>query len=310
MSKEYVSLYHIIRELAEEEKAEADGILLVVGGEIKDSVKFATYYKKRKGYIKEIFKKANLLENFIVARRNKKNSNEDITNYSIPISQKESIKQLLRLYTDPVSRKIRKNKIETIKTEEIKNLLEKINVYINKNVTESRKEKERENGYVITQFQSRAAFDEVEIGLLKIIGDDLSNVKAHPIPEHEVTKDTKIGKNGEILDKEGRIWNDSDAAYLMYYYYYLLSEQSKIWNQIVDTVAELRFEECSEMIGYSEERERVGSREYQFRDIRDVLREAKMLIFERNIEKITEEDKKSSEEQLCVVENLLKNLKK
>lgn len=310
MAEESVSLYHIIRELAEEDKAEADGGQLVVDGKIIDEVKFVTYYKKRKDYIKEILQKANLLEIFTVARKSKKDSNKDITNYCIPISQKEGIKQLLRLYTEAVSRKIRKNKIDTIKTEEIKNLLEKLNVYINKYVPESRKAREKENAYVITQFQSRVAFDEVEICLLKLIGDDLSNIKVQPIPESEVTKDTKIGKNGVILDKEGRIWNDSDAAYLMYYYYYLLSEQSKIWNQIVDTVAELRFEECAEMMSYSVKREEVVSHEYQFRDIRDVVQEAKMLIFERHAEKITEEDKQTSEEQLNVVKNLLKKLKK
>lgn len=309
MAEECVSLYHIIRELAEEDKAEADGELLVVDGKIIDEVKFVTYYKKRKDHIKETLQKANLLEIFLVAKKSKKDSSKEITNYCIPISQKEGIKQLLRLYAEPVSRKIRKNKIDTIKTEEIKNLLEKLNVYINKYLPESRKAREKENGYVITQFQSRVAFDEVEICLLKLIGNDLSNIKAQPIPESEITKDTKIGKNGEILDKEARIWNDSDAAYLMYYYYYLLSEQSKIWNQIVDTVAELRFEECSEMMISSEKSGDIASREYQFRDIRDVVQEAKMLMFDKHVEKITE-DKQTTEEQLSGVENLLKKLKK
>ena len=84
----------------------------------------------------------------------------------------------------------------------------------------------------------------------------------------------------------------------------------EIWNQIVDTVAELRFEECAEMMSYSVKSEEVVSHEYQFRDIRDVVQEAKMLIFDRHAEKITEEDKQTSEEQLNVVKNLLKKLKK
>lgn len=304
MSEEYVSLYQVIKEFAEEEKAEVDGGRLVVDSKVIDQVKFQTYRKKRQAYIEEMFEKAKQLDRFKFVTIDENDPNKKEVEFRIPLSQKEYVKFLLSQYADAVSRKIRKDKIDKIKTEEVKETFAKLENFINEHVPEAEREKEMVTAHVLTQIQSRVAFDEVEIGLLKLMGDDLSQVKLRPVSE--VTKDTKVGKNGEILDKELRIGNDSDAAYLMYYYYHLLQQQSKLWNKIVDTVAELRFEECEEMADYAEEDEEASSGGYQFRDIRAVVLEAQMRLFEEHAESLAREENKPSTEQLRAVEEFLR----
>lgn len=210
----------------------------------------------------------------------------------------------MRQYADAVSRKIRKDKIDKIKTEEVKETVEKLTKLINEHVPEAEREKEKVTAYVLTQIQSRIAFDDVETGILKLMGDDLSPVKLRPVSE--VTNETKVGKKGEVLDKEVRIGNDSDAAYLMYYYYYLLQQQSKAWNQIVDLVAELRFEECEDMADFAEENGEVSSSDYHFDDIRAVVLKAQMRLFAQHVKKLESEEKKPSPEQLRAVKELLR----
>lgn len=304
MSEDYVSLYQVIKEFAEEEKAEGDRGRLVVDGKIVDQVKFQTYRKKRQAYMEEIFEKAKVLDKFKFVTIDKNDPENKEVEFRIPLSQKEYVKFLLRQYADAVSRKIRKDKIDKIKTEEVKETVEKLTKLINEHVPEAEREKEMVTAYVLTQIQSRIAFDEVETGILKIMGDDLSQVKLRPVSE--VTKKTKVGKKGEVLDKEVRIGNDSDAAYLMYYYYYLLQQQSKSWNKIVDLVAELRFEECEDMADFAEENGEVSSSDYHFEDIRAVVLAAQMRLFEQHEEHLRREENKPSPEQLQAVKELLR----
>ena len=304
MSVEYVSLYQVIKEFAEEEKAEVDGGRLVMDDKVLDTIKFQTYRKKRQAYVEEIFEKAKVLDRFKIVTTDNKDPKKKEVEFQIPFSQKEYVKFLLRQYADAVSRKIRKDKIDKIKTEEVEETLTKLENLINEHVPATERPQELDTAYRLTQIQSRKAFDEVETGFLKLVGDDLSQVKLRPASRTK--RNAKIGKNGENLDKEVRIGNDSDAAFLIYYYYYLMRQQSEKWNEIVDAVAELRFEECEKMADCVDEKEEDGPSQYQFCDIRAVVLEAKMLLFKGHAESVVKEENEPSPEQLCAIEKLLR----
>ena len=311
MSEETVSFYQIAKELAEEEQiaVEVDDakrevtkiIRLVVDGKVQEQSKFDNYRKKRQDYIEEIFKKANVLKKYKVVIVNEATKKKE-TEFRIPVIQKEYVKFLLRQYTSAVSRKIRKDKIGKITTEEVKQEVDSIHQFIETHVPEVDREKELTTAYVLTQLQSRTAFDEVETGLLKLMGDDLSQVKVRPVDEG--LRETAVGEVAEEkgLDKELRIGNDSDAAFLMYYYYHLMQQQSKFWNDIVDMVDELRTEEIVEM-----EDEAGDGQDYQFRDIRSVVLKAHLLVVEQRMEDSLQEKNKPSPEQLKKVEEFLKS---
>lgn len=311
MSEETVSFYQIAKELAEEEQISVEVydaerevhkiIRLVVDGKVQDQSKFDTYRKKRQEYIEEIFKKAKVLKKYKVVIVNETTQKKE-TEFRIPVLQKEYVKFLLRQYTSAVSRKIRKDKIGKITTEEVKQEVDSIHEFIDKHVPEVDREKELVTAYVLTELQSRTAFDEVETGLLKLMGDDLSQVKVRPVGEG--LKETKVGEVADEkgLDKELRIGNDSDAAFLMYYYYHLLQQQSKFWNEIVDMVDELRTEEIVEM------GEAAGDvQKYQFHDIRSVVLKAHLLVVEQRMEDSLKDKNKPSLEQLKKVEEFLKS---
>jgi len=90
MSEDYVSLYQVLKEFAEEEKAEVDGGRLVVNGKIVDQMKFQTYRKKRQAYTEEIFEKAKVLDKFkFVTIDNNDPENKEVE-FRIPLSQKAS----------------------------------------------------------------------------------------------------------------------------------------------------------------------------------------------------------------------------
>lgn len=318
MSEETVSFYQIAKELAEEEQIIVEvydvereiykKVRLVVDGKISKKpngkeiqAKFDAYRKKRQEYIEEIFKKAKVLKKYKVVIVNETTQKKE-TEFRIPVSQKEYVKFLLRQYTSAVSRKIRKDKIGKITTEEVKQEVDSIHEFIEKHVPEVEREKELVTAYVLTELQSRTAFDEVETGLLKLMGDDLSQVKVRPVDEG--LKETKVGEVADEkgLDKELRIGNDSDAAFLMYYYYHLLQQQSKFWNEIVDMVDELRTEEIVEM------EEAAGDvQKYQFRDIRSVVLKAHLLVIEQRMDDSLKDKNKPSLEQLKKVEEILKS---
>lgn len=300
MEKEYDSLYQIIKEFAEEEKAVAKDSArpLVVDGKIMDQVKFETYRRVRQKYLVEIFEIAGFLEQFKFITSSNTGSSQKEVEYRIPKAQKVYVKFLLRQYSSAVSKAIRKNKLDEIKTEKVQEIFDELEKIINEHVPDADHEKELVNAYAITQLQSRTAFDKVEIGLLKLMGDDLSQIKLRPVSE--ISKDTRLSKSGEVLDKELRIGNDSDAAFLMYYYYHLLQRQSEIWNQIVDKVAELRFEEITENL----ENEGI-SPECAFRDIRAVVFEAKMRVHEERMDHLKKYNK-PIDKQLEIVKKRLK----
>ena len=313
MSKETVSFYQIAKEFAEEEQVLVDvydaerevkkKIRLVIDGKIQDQSKFDNYRKKRQDYVEEIFIKAGVLEKYKISMVNETTKRKE-NEFCIPILQKEYVKFLLRQYTSAVSKKIRNDKIDKITTDEVKETVDSIQKFVKKYVPEADREKEMVTAHVLTQLQSRTAFDEVETGLLKLMGDDLSQVKVRKSSEN--IKDVKAEKceaeNG--VDKELRIGNDSDAAFLIYYYYHLLHKQSKFWNELVDMVDELRTEEIAEM------EDSGGDGQYQFRDIRSVVLEAHMLVTQQRLEKSLRDKNKPTPEQLKKVEEFIKNYEK
>ncbi len=312
MSEETVSFYQIAKELAEEEQVsvkvhdaerEVNKIIkLVVDGKVQEASKFDNYRKKRQKYIEEMFKRAGVLKKYKVVIINETTKKKE-TEFHIPESQKEYVKFLLRQYTSAVSKKIRKDKINKITTEEVRETVDSIKDFVDKYVPEADREKEMVTSYVLTQLQSRTVFDEVETGLLKLMSDDLSQVKVRIVSKG--MKKTKVGKAADTkdLDKELRIGNDSDAAFLMYYYYHLLQQQSKFWNEIVDMVNELRTEEIIDMVKIKGE----NSQEYKHRDIRSVVLEAHILVNERRLEDSLQNENKVSPEQLKKVEEFLKS---
>ena len=319
MPKGVISFYQIAKELAEEDKVTVEGydakkskiisIPLVVRGKIQDKEKFELYRKKRQEYLIEILQKASLFDTF------KPDANKK---FQIPVSQKESIKFLLRHYASPVSRKIRKNKIDQITTAEVKITVAKLQEFINKNMSGPLQDKETETAYALSELQSRTAFDEVETGLLKLMEDDLSNVKAKPVSI--VERGTKINRKGKDLDKKLRIANDSDAAYLMYVYYKMLRQQSMLWNEIVDEIVEIRNEEIMEILtpgdktdspvhDCEEEVDDTSSDGSKYRDIREVLEDAQIRILERRLEKTRWNAVEPTPEQKIAIEDFLSSKK-
>ncbi len=319
MPKDVISFYQIAKELAEEDKVAVEGsdtkkskvifIPLVVNGKIQDKDQFDLYRKKRQEYLIEILQKADLFDTF---------KPEQDKKFQIPVSQKESIKFLLRHYTSPVSRKIRKNKIDRITTAEVKITVANLQDFINKNMSVPLRDKETATAYALSELQSRTAFDEVETGLLKLMEDDLSNVKSKPVSL--VDRGTQIHRKGKALDKKLRIANDSDAAYLMYVYYKMLQQQSMLWNEIVDEIVEIRSEEIIEMLTLGDKTDshahdceeavdEASSDSRKYRDIREVLEDAQMRIIERRLEKSRWNSVEPSPEQKIAIENFLSSKK-
>jgi len=279
---------------------------LVLEGKILNPIQFDTYRKKRQEYLQEVLEKAGLIEKF---------RPDPDKGFQIPLSQKEDIKFLLRQYASPVSRKIRKNKSKEITTAEAAATNAAILDFIHQKKPSSIHAKETATAYALSELQSREAFDEVEKILLKLIADDLSQVKSKPVSL--TGPKTKLSARDAFVGKKLRIANDSDAAYLMYFYYSMLRQQSTLWNEIVDEVAELRNEEVLEILtphdndSYDQEsieNETEPSPEnYRFRDIKEVIIDAQLRVFQNRVEKSRLRDPDLSPEEIKVVEDLLKS---
>ena len=295
---ETVSFYQIAKELAEEDGVTGEEIdpktqkvmalPLVVDGVIKNRVQFDTYRKKRQEYLEELLGKAHILKKF------KPNHSRE---FQIPIGKKEDIKFLVRQYASPVSRKIRKRKTDTITTADAKNEFESILKFIHLHMPEGIQTKEISTALAFSELTSRIAFDEVETALLKLIETDLCQVKWRPVSN--IGAKTRVSKRGQVLDKRLRISNDSDAAFLIYLYLKMLRQQSLLWNEIVDEVADLRNEEIYEAIGPDENESASNG---IFRDIRETIQEAQSNIFMRKLEASRAEP---TSEQMKVVEDFI-----
>lgn len=290
MSEQCVSSYQIVKEVAEEEGRE-----FVKNGEIVDTRTFNSYKATRGRYLTAQLKKAGLLERYQVKRGD---------DYQIPLRDKEFVKFLVRSYAEPLHKKARAGKADKITGEDAKALVEKFEKTVLPKVPGEQGLYELSSLCGITQAQSRYALDEAKRVLQAMVERDLGDLTWRPVSK--VTKDTKLGKLGKPTDKELRIGNDSDAAFLIRYYAHLMIEQSMIWNQIVDIVDELRTQEICDVADREFEDEGTGDEpiDIAFRDIRSVLFEAREILFERHIDslapkpEITEEQKKAVEEIL------------
>ncbi len=304
MSEKTVSFYQIAKELAEEEQATKkkynpereieEEIRLVIDGKIQDEALFKGYYVTRQRYLEKVFEKAGVLGEYKVTTISKNKGTQE-KEFRIPLTQKECVKFLLRQYTKALSRKIRNNTIDSLKMEEAKDFVVSLKKeYIDKHVLEAERERELVNSYVLTELQSRTAFDRVEAMLLRLMNDDLHQIKLRSIPN---------STKGLSPDEELRIINDSDAAFLMYYYYHLLEKQSEYWNNVVDMVSELRFGEIEEKLKHP--KDDSGSDD-GFRDICSVMYKAQILVKQQYQDKKIAKHKMSSEKRMKLVEDILK----
>jgi len=214
-----VSFYRIAREIYDE----------------SDKIKlgnFENFRKKRQTYLETMLRHAGMLEKYKTGKGSQ-------SEFKIPEKEKDSIKALLLTYAEPVSRKIRQNKLDEITPEEVNGISEKLSEIVDNFFPESERMDEKGKIAGMLRATSRLAFEEVETGLLKMMSDDLSSIGNLKLG---------IGKKAQSedvdhADRGMRIFHDFDAAYLMYYYYKLLKEQSEFWNEVVEEVDSIRFEE-------------------------------------------------------------------
>lgn len=291
MSEQYVTFYQIAKEIAEEE-----GRSFVQGGEVTDQGAFDSYRATRRRSLIEVLKKTNQLEKF------QPKKGED---FQIPLQDKEVIKFFVRYHAEPLNRKVRQAKVANVTGKDAKSIIEKFESSVLKNLPHAVGKEKLGTLAAITQAQSRYALDVAMVGLKEMWEKDIGNLTWRPVSK--VTKETKIGKLGIPTEKELRIANDGDAAFLIYYYHHMMLEQSRTWNQLVDIIDELRTEEMCEMADIELEDNNGDERDIEdsYRDIRAVLFEARQVLFDRHIDSLKPKQE-ITKEKMNVVEELLK----
>jgi len=161
-SGEHVSFYELVKEIAEEE-----GLSFVSGGIVKDVDAFESYRATRLRYFKEVLKKLGRLETF----QTKKGEP-----YQIPLQAKEPIKFLVRNFSEPLNRKIRQGKEDSITVKEIESFNERSQTTGFSQLTDEEKKEKTALIASLTQMASQKAFATVNSSLEKMWQDDLRSL--------------------------------------------------------------------------------------------------------------------------------------
>jgi hypothetical protein len=296
MSREYITLYQIVKEMFLEDFPEYSNINEFDKadhrrGEWLD--KFNNYKSDKIKYFKEI------LQNQGVNPDIKYKNNGD---FQIPLDEKEAIKLLIKEYTSSYYKKLRKGEIPDFKaTEEIVNKGEKL-IYSNFEGNEA--EKQVASLHRATQYYSKKASKEVLERLTELISKSINNVKMEmeKINGKEIIKNNKKiasykSKDDEVNDyKESadipkmkhRVLLDEDVACLIYYYEEILTNATKEWNKIADIYDELRGLEVEDAIDL--ENEMLESEDYAYNsDVNYLSHKAPKEILEESIKIMAEE---------------------
>ena len=276
MAEQFVSFYQICKEIAEEE-----GRDFIINGEITNPIAFNNYRTTRRRTLIELLKKINMLEKFQAKKGD---------DFQIPLRDKEIIKFFVRYHAEPLNKKVRQDKVENITGEDAKNIMEKFESTVMKNLPEQEGRKKEAILVALTQAQSRYAVDVTMVGLKDMWVKDIGNLTW----QREKAGGEDGDESEEAAEKELRIANDGDAAFLIYYYHHLMLEQSRHWNKMVDIIDDLRTAEMMEMIDneYDDDVDIQNSAidfDDHYRDIRAVLMEAHHILFERHVESLLAE---------------------
>lgn len=292
MSEEYVAFYQIAKEIAEEE-----GLSFVSRGQIIDQNAFDNYRATQRRSLIAVLKKINKLETF----QTKKGDD-----FQIPLREKEVIKFFVRYHAEPLNKKARQAKIAGITGEEAKSLLDKFEATVLKNSSAKDGQEDAAVLAALTQAQSRYALDVAMLGLKEMWENDIGQLTWRPADKGGTN--TKRSKLGQAKEKELRIANDKDAAFLIYYYHHMLLEQSRIWNELVDLVDELRTEEMMEMVEAQTAAIDLAESNLEgnanFRDVRDVLMEARQILYERHRDRLKPRQEPTKKQQQAIEELL------
>lgn len=294
MSEQYVTFYQIAKEIAEEE-----GRDFMLGGRIDDQGAFDNYRATKRRSLIEILKKINMLEKF----QPKKGDD-----FQIPLSEKEVIKFFIRNHSEPLNKKVRQAKVENITGEDAKNFMNKFEALVLKNIPYEEWHEDAAILAAFTQVQSRYALDMAMVGLKEMWENDIGNLTWRPVSRDK--DNVKLSNLGESTEKEIKIDNDGDAAFLISYYHHMMLEQSRKWNELVDIVDELRMEEKEVMINaqYGDDVDLDDNRidfNVKYRNIWEVVMEARQIQYEMHMERLKPK-KEITEEERRAVEDLLK----
>lgn len=267
----HVSLYQIIKEIAKEE-----GQSFVTDDKITNLEEFDSYRTKQRRYFTKVMEELNLLDKF---------QTEKGGDYKIPYKNKESIKFLVKSFPQPLNRKVRQGKESRITTKDIDSFIKDVKAKGFLKLTEEDRAKKLDFISSLTQASSQNALKEVIDAIQEMYKKDLG------------TLTFVSGKNESV-----RLYNDCDAAYMIYLYEELMQQQSKVWNRIVNLVEDLRNFETSEALA-------DGKELYPFRNIHELLDEALEILREEEKKK-TEPKKELPPEQLETIREFIEQTRK
>ncbi|MGL5206102.1 MAG: hypothetical protein ACRC8T_01140, partial [Acidaminococcaceae bacterium] len=151
-----ISFYRIAEELYEESE------------KIK-GCDYENFKKKRQLYLETILSHAGMLDEYKI-------KTDKRIKFEIPEEEKYWIKLLIRTYAEPVSRKIRQDKIDEITQEELCRLYKKLLEIVEKNFPDDEKMDSKGRITGMLRVNSQVAFEEVETCLLKMMTDDLNSI--------------------------------------------------------------------------------------------------------------------------------------
>lgn len=211
MKKEYISLSELTREIMIEKNPEIKNKEEFINNGVKD------YSKRMSEYLNDIY-----------GDRFRYKSDKGKYYYKIPIAQKEIVKMTLKEYTSKYYKAVRNGTIP--KVDFLQDYKEKAEIAIENSdgLSQNDKRMQLAEFLAITEYNSKVSANDIAENINTLVSNNLGSVK--------VKKDKK---NRLLL-------NDYDAKLLILYYEKIIKAQTEKWNQLVDIVSELRFEDIAE----------------------------------------------------------------
>ncbi|WP_286230274.1 hypothetical protein [Neobacillus mesonae] len=204
-TKKNISFYEICKEI------------LADANKDFDETQFENYYKEQKKHFKEILQSLGVNPDSL--------KKEDKNNFTIPIKQKEIVKDWLENYTTKSFKKLRKSRFFEMNHNDLKDIIRQTNDLMER-LPEYQKLTELSRMYFATRYIVRDAIEEVQSTALTQVISDLEEMK--------------------LYFTESHFLNDSDKAQLLRFYSQLIQETSQKWRAIVSIFEDIRQAEIVE----------------------------------------------------------------
>lgn len=257
--KKYLTFYELAKEMAKEEGKDFAEYTKSQNGRRKSYLEdeFQNYRKGKQRYFEDILKNSGI----------NKNKFKENGHYQIPIEEKEEIKCLIRMYTSPYYKKVRKGEFTTL--EDKKEMIEAIKKVLSENYKGKELEENLRILYTLTSYNSHKVGEKVITNVTQLVKRTIKNViskedmdpqeilnKKRERAEQEVTEEVKVPDEMYDFDKfefsqytpKCRDLNEDEAVRLIILYKKMINNVTNNWNDIADTYVDLKEEVMDEIV--------------------------------------------------------------